>query len=108
VYFGGWYEDNLFAILNNIPHLRALLQNKVIVWSSAGTNIFVNSFYTQDLEKVKEWWWWLPIKTICHRGPWAYDNDVKSHEARSAELDAYGEKLPIYKIPEQEYIEFTL
>lgn len=107
IYFGWGYEDKIFAIIKNIPNLRALLQNKVIVWSSAGTNIWTKYFFTQDFEEVREWLWWLPIKTICHRW-WVYSSDPTIDEKRLAILDAYGEKLPIYKIAEQEYIEMKI
>lgn len=108
VYFGWWYEDNIFPIVNKIPDLRKLLSNKVVVGSSAGANIWAKSFYTQDFETVEQWLGRLPIKTICHRWPGMYAADEATNDQRMKELDECGEKLPIYKIPEQEYIEFTL
>jgi hypothetical protein len=65
-----------------------------------------NFYYEPEAKEIRKGNAFLPIKTIVHRWsnryPWLYWKDGEKL------LDAYWKKLPIYKIPEQEYIEFTI
>jgi hypothetical protein len=63
------------------------------------------AYYSSSAESLRAGNGFLPIKIIAHR--WA-DKPWVSWEEREKILDANGEKLPIYKIPEQEYIEMEV
>ncbi len=93
-------------ITNTIPDFRNLLENKIIVGNSAGSQMWSKNYYHPKTETVKQWNGFLPIKMMVHW--WANKDSWLLDEEREKLLDNYWEKLPIYKIPEQEYIEFTI
>ena len=93
-------------VTNDIPDLKNLLQDKIIVGCSAGALMWSKAYYSLRAEKLYEGNGFLPIKLIVHRKSNSYPG--LPDEEREKILENYGEKLPIYKIPEQEYIEFDL
>jgi len=106
LYFSWWLEDGHLRVMQQISELEKIFQNKRIVWISAGANMLATSYYTQDFEKVEPGLKILPIKIICHR--WSDYSLARTDAERLADLEAYGEPLPVYKIPEQEYIEMEI
>jgi hypothetical protein len=93
-------------VIDKIEGLKELLQDKVIVWNSAWSVMWTKAYYDTGTEKIKQWNWFLPIKMMIHY--WSSRHPWLSNEEREKILDANGEKLPIYKIPEQEYIEMEI
>ena len=93
-------------VTDKIPQLKSLLQDKVIVGNSAGSVMRTKAYYDTWTESIKKWNGFLPIKMMIHR--WSSRHPGLPDEERAKILDNYGEKLPIYKIPEQEYIEFEI
>jgi len=93
-------------IINAIPDCNTLFQNKIIAGDSAGAIMWSAAYYHPKTETVRRGNGWLPVKMIAHRRS-SRDPGLPDEE-RVKILDNYGEKLPIYKIHEQEYIEFTL
>lgn len=93
-------------VIDAIPDLKELLQDKIIVWCSAGALMWSKAYYSLRADKIYEGNGWLPIKLIVHRRSDSYPG--LPDEEREKILDKYWEKLPIYKIPEQEYIEFEI
>lgn len=69
---------------------------KIIIGSSAWTNILSNRFFSNDDQKIDQWLWILNILTMCHFREesiwkWLLEN-------LNIELG-----LPIYLINEKEY-----
>jgi peptidase E len=90
--FKGFLKDALLSITN----LNELLANKVIVGISAGANILSRYYYSQGGDEIREGVGLLPIKVFCH-----YSDKNKIELSK---LEEYGEDLPIYKIPEEQFI----
>jgi len=104
---GGPFPKWHLEVLDKIENLRALLQDKIIVGVSAGALIRSKVYYSPRYEKIRTTWnGRLNIKMMVHR--WANRHPWLSKEERLKLLEDYWEKLPIYKIPEQEYIEFNI
>ena len=108
LFFCGGKTDKHLEVMDKIEGLKELLQDKVIVWNSAGVAMRSKAYYRARAasEEVMEGNGFLPIKIMVHR--WANRYSWLRDEEREKILDAYGEKLPIYKIPEQEFIEFIV
>lgn len=100
--FPRWHRD----ILDVIPDSRKLLQNKIIVGASAWSLIWSTMYYSPRYERISMGNGRLPIKMMVHR--WADRHPWLSKEERLKILEECGEKLPIYKIPEQEFIEMEI
>lgn len=96
IYIRGGSNDSLREQLEKIDDLKKLIGGKVIVGSSAGANLLSTYFYTNDKERVERGLGVLPIKVFCH-----YNNTKK---AKLRELENHGEKLPVYTIPEADFV----
>jgi len=106
LFFCGWKAYKHLEVINKISELKELLKDKIIMGISAWAIMWAKEYYHTRTETVKKWNGWLNIKMMVHR--WSNRDPWLSKEERLKILDKYGEKLPIYKIPEQEYIEFIL
>jgi hypothetical protein len=106
LFFCWWKTYKHLEIMNKVPNLKELIQDKIVAWVSAWAIMRSKSYYSSRKDTIGEGNGFLPIKTMVHRWssryPWLPDKE------REKRLVEYGEKLPIYKIPEQEYIEFTM
>jgi hypothetical protein len=94
----GGKTEKLMAALKKVDSFGALIQDKVVGGSSAGANALSKySFSGEGINKVvKEGLGILPIKTFVH---WSEEkiDDLKK-------LEEYGEKLDVYKIPEEKFV----
>ena len=106
LFFCGWKTQKHLEIMNKIENLKELLKDKIIMGNSAWSIMWTKTYYHTKTEEIKEWNGRLNIKMMVHR--WANRHSWLSDEERLKILEEHGEKLPIYKIPEQEYIEFTI
>lgn len=87
--------------------LQSLFKNKVVVGSSAGVNVLVDSFWTCDWRECKKGLGLLQIKVITHflseygsedkRGPIDWQKGKK-------ELETFSTSLPMYMIKEGEFV----
>jgi peptidase E len=86
-----------------IPDLKELLQNKIYAGSSAGMYAMAKYYYSNDRKQIEQGLGILPIKALAHWNAlnhWkeGIDDDILE------QLEKIGEKLPIYKVKEGEYI----
>jgi hypothetical protein len=93
-------------VTDRIPQLKKLLKDKVIAGGSAWATMRSKRYYRATTEEIKPGNGILPVKMMVHW--WANRDSWLLDEEREKILEAYGEKLPMYKIPEQEYIEFDM
>jgi hypothetical protein len=106
LFFNDGVEANHFTLLNRLLDKEVLLRDKIIVWISAGANIWAKYYYSMDFERVEKWLWFIQLKTICHRWSEAYPKN-KTYEERYKQLEEYAETtIPVFKIMEQEYLKF--
>lgn len=106
LFFCWWKARKHLEIMNKIPNLKELLQDKIVVGNSAWSVMRSKAYYSSRKETIGEGNNFLPIKIMVHR--WSSKYTWLPDEEREKKLNEYGDKLPIYKIPEQEYIEFTI
>ncbi|MCX6825114.1 MAG: Type 1 glutamine amidotransferase-like domain-containing protein [candidate division SR1 bacterium] len=106
IYLVSGDNQKYLNIFSKIPDIKNILTDKTIVGVSAGSLIWSKIFYSQNEERVKTGLGLLPIKCIVHWG--SKYSSLSTDEERLKLLEEYGEKLPIIKIPEQEYKEFTI
>lgn len=106
LFFSWWKPYRHFEVINKIENFKNLIDNKIIAWTSWWAIMRAKSYYSSNAENYREGNWFLPVKVIAHR--WSEINPWLSREEREKLLENYWEELPIYKIPEQEYIEFTI
>ncbi len=105
IFLGWWSVRKHIEILSEIPNLRDLLQNKIVAGVSAWAIVRGKSYYSSLKDSLGDWIGLIPIKTMAHRWP---NNPWLDNKEREKLLDQYWEKFPIYKLPEQEYVEFTI
>lgn len=108
LFFCGGKAASHLEVMDKVPDLKWLIQDKVIVGNSAWSAMRARAYYRASAasEGVMEGNGILPIKMMVHR--WANRYSWLLDEERLKILEEYGEKLPIYKIPEQEFIEFVI
>ena len=106
LFFSGWVPARHLEVTNQIPNLKQLIQDKILTGPSAWAAMRTRAYYSARNEDIREWNNFLHIKLMVHR--WADRHPWLSNEERLHLLENYGENLPVYKIPEWEYIEFTL
>ncbi len=103
VYFRGGDTPMLQKKLEEIPDLEKLLENKIVIGSSAGSLVFSKYYYDQDYDKVFSGLNFLPVKMMTHyksNGEYAQlsgDDKIKM-------LENYQEELPVHAIREDEFI----
>jgi len=96
VYMRGGETEMLFKALKLIENFDPLIKGKVVSGSSAGACALSAYFHTgTDGSKVREGLGILQIKTFVHYAEEKL-SDLK-------ELENRGEKLPVYKIPEEKF-----
>jgi len=96
LYMRGGKTDMLLEALKPIEHFGSLLKGKIVAGSSAGACVLSTQFYTgTNGSTVRDGLGILQIKIFVHYG------EEKKHFVE--ELEKRGEKLPIYKIPEETF-----
>jgi peptidase E len=96
IYICGGNDEELKKPLAKIKNLRNLLEGKTIMGCSAGANILSTYFYRNSKERIEKGLGILPIKVFCHYNP--------NKKEKLEQLKVHGEKLPIYTIPEIDFI----
>lgn len=97
IFVSGGSELLLADFFKNIP--EQTFDNKVIVGSSAGVNIFSKYYYSNDRNEIATGLNILPIMTICHY--------TAEHKNRLEALSSINKDLPIYAIAEGKYVVHT-
>ena len=106
LFFSGGKPYKHFDVINTIEQFKELIKEKIIAGTSWWAIMRAQAYYSANAENCREGNGYIPIKLIAHR--WSDKHPWISWEEREKLLDTFWEKLPIYTIPEQEYIEFTL
>jgi len=96
IYVRGGNTIPLVKKLKQVGDLKKLLENKVYAGSSAGMYAIAKYYYSNDRNRIEKGLSILPIKAFAH---W---EDAKQEIINK--LDAYKEKLPIYKVREGEFV----
>lgn len=101
-------DDHLAQYWFEKLNVTEVWKGKVVGTSSATTHALSSYFWTCDWRELKEGLGILPIKTIAH-----YTSDYGEHDPRGpidwakakTDLEGYGDQsLPVYAMPEGEYI----
>lgn len=95
IYLRGGETDMLKNVLKKVKNIEKLWGGKVVAGSSAGAYVLSKYYFENDKNKVEKGLGILPIKTLCHYSA------GKVRELKR--LENYGEKLKIYKIPEEKF-----
>lgn len=103
---GGPFPRRHIEVLDQIENIRNLLQDKIIVGVSAWSLMWSKIYYSPRFERISMWNGRLNVKMMVHR--WANRHPWLSKEERLKILESHGDRLPIYTIPEQEYVEFII
>lgn len=96
IYVRGGDTIKLLDKIKQISSFGELLKDKVYAGSSAGMYLVAKYFYNNDGKRIREGLGVLPIKAFAH---W---DETKQDIVD--QLDAYKEKLPIYKVREGEFV----
>lgn len=103
MFIRGGLTPVLQAQLEKVSNFKELIKDKVVAGSSAGALVFTKYYYEQDYDKIFEGLGILPVKMITHylsTGEYA----ATSGKDKLEKLKAYKENLPIYAIPETEFV----
>jgi peptidase E len=107
LYIGGGDDLILQRQLEKIPDFEKMIKNKVVAGSSAGALVLAKYYYDNDYDKIYEGLGILPIKIITHYSTPENPSPTKAYppnEDKRQELENYKEKLPVYAIPETEFV----
>jgi peptidase E len=89
--------------LDKIANFSELIRNKVVAGSSAGAIVFAKYYYSNGRDQISHGLDILHVKIITHylsTGEYA----ATSGPDKLKMLEDYKEKLPVYAIPETEFI----
>lgn len=96
IFIPGGNENFLKKYLKKVKF--SSFDNKTIIGSSAGTNIFSSLYYSNDRNRIEKGLYNLPIKTICH-----FD-DKKRERLKKLILAKNKLKLPTFALEEGNFI----
>jgi len=96
IYLRGGDTKMLMDKLSNIKDFKDLLDGKVLSGTSAGAYVISKYYYTRSEDSIEKGLGLIPIKVLVH-----YTEEMNDKFER---LDAFEEKLPIYKIPEEQFV----
>lgn len=102
IYFSGGDTVDLVKVLDRIKGWGKKLQEKNVMGSSAGTDIFSKYSYDIEFFKLTENYGLVPVKTIVHYGSEKY-TPLIGWDSAYKELDNYKEKLPMWALAEGEH-----
>jgi peptidase E len=103
VYIRGGDTPMLKRQLEKVSNFKDLIKDKIVAGSSAGALVFAKYYYEQDYDQIFEGLNFLHVKIIAHyltKGEYA----ATSGKDKLKMLENYKEKLPVYAIPETEFI----
>jgi peptidase E len=96
IFIPGGNENFLKKYLRKIEF--SLFDNKTVIGSSAGSNIFSSFYYSNDRNRIEKGLYSLPIKTVCH-----FD-DKKRGKLKKLILVKKKFKIPTFAIEEGNFI----
>ena len=96
IFINGGRKGCLKDVLLGLGNFAQLTQGKIVVGISAGASILCKYYHSSVTNGVREGVGILPAKVFTH-----WNNELT---LELQELDSYKEKLPIYKIPEENFI----
>lgn len=96
VYIHGGDTDVLKEKLRPLTDFAELIEGKTVAGSSAGAYVLSQYYYSNSNSGVREGFGVLPIKVSAH---W---NEEKQQQREL--LEEFGEELPVYLIPETEFV----
>lgn len=91
----GWNTERLQSKMSILNNLRELLNNKIVIGSSAGALMFASYYYENDTNEYFQGLWILPVGMICH---W------ENQENELAHIKKYWWVNEILCIPEWDFI----
>lgn len=103
IYFRGGNTPILQKKLEELSNLKQLLENKIVIGSSAGSLVFAKYYYDQDYDQIFKGLNFLNVKMIAHyksKGKYA----GTSGDDKLQILKEYKEELPVYAICETEFV----
>lgn len=103
VSFQGGNTPKLQKKLAEISDFRQLLEDKIVIGSSAGSLVFAKYYYDQDYDQIFEGLNFLNIKIITHyktKGEYAEN----SGDDKLKMLKEFKEEIPVYAIRETEFV----
>ncbi len=96
IFISGGMKGCLKEKLLEVVDFREIIEGKVVVGISAGTNILCKYYYSNVTKKIREGIDILSVKIFCH-----YEESMLD-ELRK--LEEYNEDLPAYNVPEEKFI----
>jgi peptidase E len=96
IFINGGRKGCLKETLEGLPNIKELIQHKVIVGISAGANMLSTYYYSNVAEDIRVGVGILPVKMFCHYTEKSISDLDK--------LKHYKEDLPIYNIPEEQFV----
>lgn len=103
IYFRGGNTPMLQKKLEEVSDFRQLLEDKIVIGSSAGSLVFTKYYYDQDYDQIFEGLNFLNVKMITHyksKGEYA----GTSGDDKLKMLKDFKEELPVYAIRETEFV----
>jgi len=85
IYFHGGTTLKLLNTLKEFPDFKNLMEGKIIVGESAGSNVLCSYFYSKSADVVGQGLGFLPIKIIPHYKP-KYKDKFKNIEEKLEDL----------------------
>lgn len=96
VYIHGGDTDVLKDKLFGLSDFAQRIAGKTVAGSSAGAYILARYYYSNSKSGIYEGFGLLPVKVFAH---WSEEK-----QGQRVELEQFGEKLPVYTIPETEFV----
>lgn len=96
LYILGGDTCKLRDFLRGIQNFEKLLENKVVVGSSAGALVFAKYFYSNDYRECFDGLGFLPLKMFCHYS--------EGNEDALTKLQLFKEEVKVIALQEEEYL----
>lgn len=96
IYIHGGDTDILKEKLRPLTDFAELIEGKVAAGSSAGAYVFAKYYYSNSKNIIRDGFGILPIKIFAHYSEEKSDKRIL--------LEEFGEELPVYLIPETEFV----
>ena len=96
IYIRGGEDYTLIKILEDLENFGGLIKGETVIGSSLGAYALSKYFYSNSKDCIQKGLGILPIKIFCH-----YENTKKK---QFKELKTYNGNLPVYTLPDTEFV----